>query len=399
VAAQTAGELPRSILPGPPRYVSGKVLTGLDLLAEQHYAPLKGKRVGLITNQTGIGRNGMRNVDLMRQAGVTIAGLLSPEHGFSGTEDKPRIGNTRDPATGLPVFSLYQDEQRTPSPGLMKRFDLLVFDIQDIGVRFYTYMCTLVNAMRAAAAADVPVLVLDRPNPLTGSIVEGPVLDEEYSSFVGCLPLPLRHGMTIGEIAGFANAELKIGARVDVLRMRGWQREQWFDGTGLIWINPSPNIRSLQAAMLYPGIALLEYSDNYSVGRGTDEPFEQAGAPWIDGVQLAAFLKTREIPGVRFYPVRFRPASGPLAGKDCNGVRFLVDGREKLNAARLGLEVAAAIERLYPGRIDFLRNARLLANRAVIDGLRAGTDPKAILRGDRPRTARFRSLRQQYLLY
>lgn len=378
---------------------NGDVRTGLDVLAADGFASLKGKRVGLITNHTGINRDGKRNLDLMVGAGVRVVAAFSPEHGISGKEDHEDVADTKDAATGVPVHSLYKGKDRKPSEDALRKLDVVVFDIQDIGARFYTYMCTLLNVMEVAGRVGVPVMVLDRPNPINGVRVEGPMLEDALLSFVGCYALPLRHGMTLGEIATMANAEKKWGVKLEVVRMRGWQRGDWWDSTGLPWINPSPNIRSLAAATLFPGVAMLEYSRNYTVGRGTETPFEQVGADWIDGRLLAAYLNGRAIPGVRVYPVRFKPYSSNLAGKNVEGVRFMLTQREVFSPALLGLEVAGALASLYPGKIDFKANAKLIASQAVIDDLNAGTEPRTILQKEADKLAPFLARRTSFLLY
>jgi uncharacterized protein YbbC (DUF1343 family) len=335
----------------------------------------------------------------MVAAGVNVVLMFSPEHGIAGKEDKEHVEDTRDAATRIPVVSLYKDANRKPSTEMLKKVDVLVFDIQDIGARFYTYMCTMLNALEEAAKLKIAVVVLDRPNPITGTRVEGPVLEEEFSSFVGCYPLPLRHGMTLGEIARMVNAESNWGVDLDVVAMRGWRRTDWFDSTGLTWVNPSPNMRSLTAALVYPAVAMLEYSKNYSVGRGTESPFEHFGAPWINGRELAAYLNSREIAGVRFYPTRFQPSGATLAGETVEGVRIVVTQRDLVSSALLGLEIAAALEKLYPGKIDFALNRKLLANSAVIKALASGEDPRAILETLKEPLARFALIRRRYLFY
>lgn len=378
---------------------NAEVLTGLDVLAADNFQLLQGKRVGLITNHTGVTRDGRRNVDVMLAAGVRLSALFSPEHGIAGAEDQENIEHGKDPSTGLPVWSLYRGKDRKPSPEMLRGIDVLVFDIQDIGARFYTYLSTLKNAMQAAAEAQLPLIVLDRPNPVTGVRVEGPMLDPEAISFVGCSRLPLRHGMTLGELARLINSEEKIGARLEVVPMKNWRRRDWFDSTGLVWIDPSPNMRSLAAALLYPGVAMLEYARNYSVGRGTPAPFEQIGADWIDGPQLAAWLNRRMVPGVRFYPVRFTPSDSHLKGVPVQGVRFVIVDREGFSSVRLGLEIAAALHKLYPGKIDFEANYRLIGSRAVIDALLAGADPRALEPRLQEELREFLALRSRYLLY
>ncbi len=377
----------------------GQVRTGLDVWEEEGFRALQGKRVGLITNQTGIDREGRRNVDRMLAAGVQVSALYSPEHGFAGKEDREGIGNTTDPKTGIKVWSLFADKNRRLTPEMLRGIDALVFDIQDIGARFYTYVSTMAYAMEEAAKAKIPYYVLDRPNPITGVHVEPPVLDRDKVSFVGYFPLPLRHGMTMGELATLFNAENKIGAELAVVRMKGWERGDWFDSTGLPWINPSPNIRSLTAALLYPGVALLEYSPNYSVGRGTDAPFEMIGADFIRGPELAAYLNQRWIPGVRFYPVRFQPFESHLAGTEIEGVRITVTNREPFDSARLGLEIAAAIAKLYPGKISPELNRNLIGNEETLRALATGEDPESVRRQQQDALQTFLQLREKYLLY
>ena len=282
---------------------------------------------------------------------------------------------------------------------MLRGIDALVFDIQDIGARFYTYVSTMAYAMEEAAKAHIPFYVLDRPNPITGVHVEPPMLDRDQLSFIGYFPLPLRHGMTIGELAALFNAENHIGANLTVVRMEGWERGDWFDATGLPWVNPSPNIRSLTAAVLYPGVAMLEYSPNYSVGRGTDAPFEMIGGDFIRGTELAAYLNQRWIPGVRFYPVWFQPVTAPLAGTDLEGVRLQITSRESLDSARLGLEIAAALLKLYPGKISLEADRKLIGNEETLRALAAGVDPEAIRQRQQDAIQPFLELREKYLLY
>jgi uncharacterized protein YbbC (DUF1343 family)/CubicO group peptidase (beta-lactamase class C family) len=369
---------------------AGATRTGLDVLEDENFAPLQGKRIGLITNQTGVDRQGRRNLDVMRQAGITVAALFSPEHGIAGTEDREGIGDSTDRATGIRVFSLYTGANR-PTPQMLRGLDAVVFDIQDAGVRFYTYETTMAYAMEECAKAHVPFYVLDRPNPITGTRVEGPLLDAANTSFTGYFPgLPVRHGMTMGELAKLFNAEHKIGADLTVISMRDWHRGDWFDATGLGWINPSPNMRSLNAETLYPGLAMLEYSKPYSVGRGTDAPFEQIAAPFINGWELAAFLNQREIPGVRVYPA-------PV-GAD-QGIRFVILNRDVFDSTRLGLEVASALHTLYPGKIDLTLNRKLIGSDDAIRRLNAGEDPRAIQQSFQDQLGDFLKKREAYLLY
>jgi uncharacterized protein YbbC (DUF1343 family)/CubicO group peptidase (beta-lactamase class C family) len=364
--------------------------SGLDVLVEQKFQPFQGKRVGLITNQTGIDRLGRRNVDLMRQAGIQVAALFSPEHGIAGKEDREGIQDAADAATGIKIYSLYGNTRR-PTPEMLRGLDVLVFDIQDVGARFYTYETTMAYAMEEAARAGIPFYVLDRPNPITGIHVEGPLLDASNRSFTGYLAgLPVRHGMTIGELARMFNAEAKINADLKVIGLQDWRRGDWFDSTGLPWADPSPNLRSLNAATLYPGLAMLEYSKDYSVGRGTDAPFEQIGAPFIHGQQVAARLNKREIPGVRAYPAK--------AG-NMEGVRFVITNREIFDSTRLGLEVAAALQALYPGKVDFTLSRTLIGSDEAVRRIIAGDDPREIQQGMMDAMADFVMRREKYLLY
>lgn len=376
------------------------VRTGIDVLAEERFAGLLRRRVGLITNHTGIDRQGQRNLDRMLEAGVRVTALFSPEHGITGREDREDIANTKDSATGVPVVSLYSARNRRPTAEMLREIDALVFDIQDVGARFYTYTTTMAYALEAAAQSHIPFLVLDRPNPITGVHVEGPLLDADLRSFTGYFAtLPLRHGMTIGELARMFNSENKLGADLRVVQMRNWQRGDWFDSTGLPWRDPSPNLRSLTAALLYPGVAMLEAAKDYSVGRGTDAPFEQIGAAWMHGAELAASLNSRFVPGVRFYPTRFQPASSNLSGQSIEGVRFVVTDREAFDSGRLGLEIAAAIRRLFPSSMTLAQNQGLIGSRRVIGMLEAGQDPSLIQQDGEESLRVFLKLRERHLLY
>jgi uncharacterized protein YbbC (DUF1343 family) len=370
---------------------NARVMTGLEVLAQSKFAPFEGHQVGLITNQTGIDRQGRRNVDVMLAAGVRVAALFAPEHGITGREDRPDIADARDPGTGLPIRSLYNNGRYRLTPEMLRGVDTIVFDIQDVGARFYTYSCTMLYALEEAAKAKLPFYLLDRPNPVTGLHVEGPLLDANLQSFAGCYDLPVRHGLTLGELASMANAERKWNADLHVVKMQNWERGDWFDSTDLPWIDPSPNMRSLNAATLYPGLALIESSKNYSVGRATDAPFEQVGAEWVRGVELAEFLNARYIPGVRVYATHLTPKM--------EGVRFVITDRDQFDSIRLGLEVAYALHKLYPGKIDFELSKQLIGNRKVIDALKAGDDPRVIEQGLMIDIAGFMNRRRPFLLY
>jgi uncharacterized protein YbbC (DUF1343 family)/CubicO group peptidase (beta-lactamase class C family) len=376
-----------------------RVLTGIDVLEQEKFAALKGKRIGLITNQTGLDSSGRRNVDAMREAGVQVTALFSPEHGLTGKEDRQDVADSKDAATGLPVWSLHYNGRYRMTPEMLRGVDTLVFDIQDVGARFFTYSCTMLYALEEASKVRVPFYVLDRPNPVTGVHVEGPLLDDDLQSFVGCYSMPIRHGLTLGELATMANGERKWNADLHVIKMKNWSRGDWFDSTGLSWIDPSPNMRSLNASTLYFGLAMLEYAKAYSVGRGTDSPFEQIGAEWLRGAELARFLNERSIPGVRAYATRFTPSAPPLKDRPLEGVRFVIINREQFSSVRLGLEVAYALGKLYPGKIDIESCRKLIGNRKVIEMIKSGDDPRAVEQRIEEDLGTFADRRRPYLLY
>lgn len=374
-----------------------EVRTGLDVLAREGFARLKGRRVGLVTNHTGRDAEGRSAIDLLHTApGIKLVALFSPEHGIRGAVDE-RVSDTKDATTGLPIYSLY-GKRRRPTAETLRGIDTLVFDIQDAGCRFYTYISTLGLVLEAAAKYRVKVVVLDRPNPIGGVAVAGPVLDAGRESFVGYHALPVRHGLTVGELALLFNKERKIGAEVEVVRMEGWQRSDLYDRTGLTWVNPSPNLRSLGAALLYPGIGLLE-TTNVSVGRGTERPFEWFGAPWLDGRKLAAALADERLPGVRFVPARLTPTSSVHKGKECDGVQVFVDDWAAFRPVQTGLAIACTLRRLYPDDWKVDRFDVLLAHRVTWEGVRDGTGWRELEAGWRGPLERFIELRRQYLLY
>jgi uncharacterized protein YbbC (DUF1343 family) len=385
-------------IPALPAAPAPPVLTGIDVLRADGFAPLAGKRVGLVTNHTGRARDGAATIDLLASApGVTLAALFSPEHGIRGILDAS-VPSTVDEQTKLPIHSLYGDTRR-PTEAMLAGLDAIVIDLQDIGTRFYTYMTTMAYVMEEAARRQIAVYVLDRPNPIGGVQIEGPPLDEPAVGFTGYFAaMPIRHGLTMGELARLFNAERAIGADLTVVAMRHWRRDAWFDETALGWISPSPNMRNLYAATLYPGIGAFE-SANISVGRGTDTPFEHVGAPWIDGVRLAEALNARQVPGVRFYPVRFTPAASRFAGQECGGVFIVVTNREALRPVRVGAEIASALVRLFPGRFEIDAARRLFGSQTGLDRLEAGDDPAAVAASWGAAEARWRLLRAKYLLY
>ena len=380
---------------------NGSVLLGIDVLEAENFAPLNGKRVGVLTNQTGLDSAGHRTIDLLAHApGVQLTAIFSPEHGVTGALDTTKIGNSRDAATGVAVYSVYgaTDEARRPSLDVLRNLDAVVIDLQDAGVRFYTYETTLGYFLEAAARAGISVYVLDRPNPITGNLVQGPMSQPGRENFTNYGPVPVRHGMTLGELAQMFNSEHNIHAKLMVVPMQGWMRGDWFDETGLEWTDPSPNLRSLNKATLYPGVALIE-GTNVSVGRGTDTPFELLGAPWIDARQLSQYLNAREIPGVRFVPVTFTPASSNYAAQACHGVNIFVTGREFLDAPELGIELAAALQKLYPEQFHSEKMIDILANQAVYDAITHGEDPRRIALDWQGDLQRFQEIRQRYLIY
>jgi SSS family transporter len=386
---------------------NGAVSTGLDVLEDEHFAPLTalaakhgGKlRIGLMTNQTGLDAHGRRTIDLLKAApGIQLETLFSPEHGIDGKLDREGIQNSKDQTTGLPVVSLY-GQQRRPSPEALHRLDAVVIDLQDAGVRFYTYETVVRYFLEAAAKTGTEIIVLDRPNPLGGSFVQGPVSDPGAESYVNVAQIPVRHGLTLGELAQYLNGELKLNAALTVISMKGWQRGDWFDDTGLPWANPSPNLRSLRAAILYPGVGLIE-TTNISVGRGTDTPFEYVGAPWVDKLAFAKSLNARFLPGVRFVPVDFSPQSPyPYAGQLCHGVELVVTDRNVLNSPELGLELAAALHKLYPQQYQLQKLGTLLGNHAVLEGLEAGRDAQRLFEDWQPGLQVFKEKRKPYLIY
>jgi uncharacterized protein YbbC (DUF1343 family)/CubicO group peptidase (beta-lactamase class C family) len=386
------GDLPSAATPRQP------VLSGLDVLRAEGFARLKGKRVGLVTNHTGVARDGTTGIDLLHEAkDLQLVALFSPEHGIRGILDQENVTSATDEKTGLPIYSLY-GETRRPTEAMLKGLDTVVIDLQDIGARFYTYMNTMGNVLEEAAKRNIEVMVLDRPNPINGFQIEGPLLDSDLQSFVGSFPMPIRPGLTMGEFAKLFNGERKVGAKLTVVQMKNWTRDTWFDETGLPWINPSPNMRNMLQASLYPGIGAIEYS-NVSVGRGTDTPFEQVGAPWIDGVTLAAELNARRLPGVRFYPVIFTPTTSKYANERCQGVFMLIGDRVALRPVRTGIEIASALARLYPSQYKLDPADKLIGARASISRILSGDDPAAIASSWAGDEAKWRLLRTKYLLY
>ena len=376
---------------------STRVLNGIDVLRRDNFAPLAGKKIGLVTNHTGLAADGTSTIDLLYKCGVCkLTALFSPEHGIRGTADE-RVTSTKDEATGLPIYSLF-GETLKPSVEVLRQLDVLVYDILDVGVRFYTYETTLAYCMESAARAGIPIYVLDRPNPIGGIKVEGPMLDPDKTSFVGYMPLPVRHGMTQGELAKYFNVENKIGADLRVVEMAGWRRSYYFNDTGQLWVNPSPNMRSLLEAIFYPGVCLLERT-NVSLGRGTDRPFEIVGAPWVEPGRLAAALEAARVPGVKFYPIYFTPNASVFAGDKCGGVNLLLTDEEKFNSVLAGLTLISALYKLYPDRFQIDKTLLLLGNQQALNELKAGHTPASVLQNADPLLRAFLNRRQQALIY
>jgi uncharacterized protein YbbC (DUF1343 family)/CubicO group peptidase (beta-lactamase class C family) len=374
-----------------------QVLTGIDVLARDNFKQLAGLRIGLVTNQTGRDRSGHSTIDVLHKAAnVKLVALFSPEHGIRGVADE-NVSDSKDEQTGLPIYSLY-GETRRPKPEQLKDLDALVFDIQDIGTRFYTYMSTLGYVMEEAPKANLPVFVLDRPNPIGGLEVEGPIADADKLSMIAYHRIPVRHGMTIGELAKLFNKERNLGCDLRVIEMTGWRRTMWFDETNLLWVNPSPNMRSLNEATLYPGIGLLE-TTNVSVGRGTDTPFELVGAPWIDGQQLASYLNARRIAGVRFVPVRFTPTTSVFKGEECSGINIIITDRDRFRPVTSGLEIAVALRKLYPSQWKIDSYLRLLANADALERLKRGDSAADIQRSWAAQLEDFKKRRARVLIY
>jgi uncharacterized protein YbbC (DUF1343 family) len=378
-----------------------EVLAGVDVLEADAFRPLAGKSVGLVTNATGRSRAGRTTAQVLsspeaRRAGVSLVRLFSPEHGI-GAEREGDVEDQVDAATGLPVVSLY-GRKRRPGAEDLDGLEAVVYDVQDVGTRFYTYITTLGYLLEETARRRIGLVVLDRPNPLGGTAVEGPNADPDRLSFTAYASIPIRYGLTPGELARFWNADRRLGADLAVVPLRGWSRELWYDETGLEWIDPSPNMPGLSAATLYPGIALFE-TTNVSVGRGTATPFELLGAPWLDGSRLARALAARRIPGVTFTPVHFTPSRSTFAGERCGGIRLQVTDREALRPVALGIEVAVALRDLHPSDWDRSKFDALLANRKAFELLEAGATAAQILASWTTDLTAFEERAREFQLY
>lgn len=396
-----------------------KVRPGITVLLSDSIQLIRGKRIGLLTNQTGINEKGVSDIDLLRDrrardAGVRLVQLFSPEHGLRGTEDHENIASGVDQKSGLPVYSLYGSQTMAPPDSILRDLDALVFDLQDIGTRTWTYVGAMVYSMRASARLGKPFIVLDRPDPLTGYIIEGPVLDRALANpedpapgrpglAYALYPIPLRHGMTIGELALYYNDVLKIKADLHVVPVQGWRRDVWFDLTGLPWVKPSPNMPSLQSAILYPGLVAFEGS-NLSVGRGTPDAFQLVGAPWLNAAATVAILKDRQVPGVRFKVEKFRPVAptdNKYPGQMIPGIRITVTNRSALQAARVGATLLWAIHKTAGDKLTINNRAFDLrfGSPALREALLRGEDPDGLIDREYKAAYGFRDATRQFLIY
>ena len=382
-----------------------RVLVGIDVLEQQKFAPLirpdgREAKIGLVTNATGLDAAGRRTIDVLAHVpGVKLAAIFAPEHGIATKVDTTDIENTKDQSTGIPVYTVYgkTEAERRPRLELLRGLDAVVVDLQDAGVRFYTYETTLGYFLEGCAKAGVEMIVLDRPDPINGAAVQGPI-STSARSFVNYHSLPVRHGMTLGELAELFNTEKKIGAKLRVIKMQGWRRLEWFDEIGVPWVDPSPALRNMNAMALYPGVALLEQT-NVSVGRGTATPFEVVGAPWIDSEVFVRYMNRRKLAGISFQPTSFTPLSSTLSGQECHGVSISISDRNAMNAPALGIELAAALLKLYPKIFEVLKMKTLLANDKELEKLQKGTDPRRIVSGWNSELRAFGKSRHRYLLY
>jgi uncharacterized protein YbbC (DUF1343 family) len=376
---------------------AARVQTGLDALEAQKFSPLRGKHIGIVTNHTGVDAQGRSTIDLLSHApGVSVVALFSPEHGLAGNHDE-KIASSKDASTGLPIFSLYGETQH-PTDEMLRGIDALVFDVQDAGVRFYTYISTMAYCMEESAKRHIAFYVLDRPNPLGGEIVEGPMLDAGKTSFTGYFPLPVRYGLTIGELAQFLNSEHHIDCDLHVVAMKNWHRNYFFESTGLRWIPPSPNLRTLKGAILYPGLEILQNA-GVSVGRGTEAPFEEFGAPWINGDDVAAALNQRRVPGVHFTNHPFIPVTGLYSGQRCGGVAARVTDRAAVRSMQVGIEISEILRKSYPDRFDAQKLLLLMGNADTIRQLQDGTPSAEIMASWSTDLSSFDKVRRKYFLY
>lgn len=374
-----------------------RVQVGIDVLETEKFAPLRGKHIGLITNHTGQDALGRSTIDqLSRAPGVQLVALFSPEHGLAGRNDEI-VASGKDAATGLPIFSLYGDTRR-PTDTMLKDIDALVFDVQDAGVRFYTYTTTMAYCMEEAAKHKIAFYVLDRPNPLGGEIIEGPPIDPDKASFTAYYPIPIRYGLTIGELAQYFNHENHIDCDLHVIEMKNWHRNYFFESTGIRWTPPSPNLRTLKGSIVYPGLEILQAA-GVSVGRGTETPFEEFGAPWIVGADVAGDLNALHLPGLRFSDQPFIPVSGLYGGRRCGGVGVRVADRAAVRSVRMGIEIATILKKRYPNDFDPSKLITLIGNQQTIDMLVKGAAPDAIVSSWAEGLAAYDATRRKYFIY
>lgn len=385
-----------------PQAPSGGVRPGIEVFLSDVPSPLRGKRVGLITNHAGIDRSRTPEIDLIaRHTDLKLVALFAAEHGIRGdAADGVKIADDRDPTTGVSIFSLYMAEDRGPTPEMLKDVDVLIYDLPEVGGRTWTYVSTMALSMQAAAKMKIPFVVLDRPNPIGGEIVEGALLDPRFKSFVGMYPIPARHGMTVGELATFFNQQFGIGVELIVVRAEGWRRSQWFDETGLPWVNPSPNLRSPTALNNYPGTVYFE-GTNLSEGRGTDRPFEQVGAAWLDAPTVVRMMNEMRLPGIRFeaITVPVEETAAKFAGQTIPAIRFVITDRQSYRPVRTSLLLIAEIRRRHPGEFAWGKSIdRLTGSDNVRRAIEEGWLASLLEEWDREAAA-FLESRKPFLLY
>jgi uncharacterized protein YbbC (DUF1343 family) len=376
---------------------AARVMVGLDVLEAERFASLRGKHIGVITNHTGLDAQGRTTIDALTHApGVQVVALFTPEHGLGGNKDE-NVSSTKDPVSGLPVYSLY-GETRRPTDEMLAGIDALVFDVQDAGVRFYTYTTTMAFCMEKAAKRKIAFFVLDRPDPIGGEIVEGPVLDADKTSFTAYFRLPVRYGLTIGELAQLLNEENHIQCDLHVIAMKNWRRNYFYEETGLRWLPPSPNLRTLKGSVLYPGLEILQ-NGGVSVGRGTEAPFEEFGAPWMRGEDVAGRLNERRIAGVRFVAADFIPLGGLYAAERCGGVAIRVLDKRAVRSMTMGMEIASILRKLYQDHFDVQKMLFLVGNDQTIRELQEGVPAPEIVKGWDADLKAFEVQRRKYFLY
>lgn len=371
--------------------------TGADVFVANNFPGLRGKKIGLITNHTGRLRSGTATADAFyKSTDISLKVFFGPEHGIRGAVDE-RVPDSADPKTGIPVISLY-GPRTAPEPSHLVGIDALVYDIQDIGCRYYTYVSTLVHCMRAAATAGLPLTILDRPNPISGVHIEGPVADSDKLSFVAIHPMPIRHGMTLGELAMLVNRDAERKCDLTIVKVEGWKRRDWFDATGGEWVDPSPNMRSLVQANIYPGPAQLEFT-NVSVGRGTATPFQLFGAPWLDHFRFVDTLSAMQLPGIGFVPRTFKPTASKFAGEECKGAELIVTNRDTFRPVETGVAMAIALRKVASKQWEMSRWQTLLCHKATYDAVEQGAELKDVTKLWEPALQQFKNARQKVLLY